>query len=107
MAQKEVTDRITRILIGVKHNELKDAIMADLFDVIPIVGDISNVSRVVQEKGKTRKARQIVDLLAGALPDPIGGAIDFLTPTNTIKYLSKGYLTPADRVKTAIRKLKE
>jgi hypothetical protein len=106
MTQNEKADRIRHILIGVKHSELKDAILADLFDVIPIVGDVSNISRAIQEREKTHKARQIVDLFAGALPDPIGGAIDFLTPTNTIKYFSKGHLTPADRVKTAIRKLK-
>ena len=100
-------ERMQKILLGVKHNELKDAIIADLVDVIPIVGDISNVSRVVQEKGKTHKSRQIVDFLGGALPDPIGGAIDFLTPTNTIKYLSRGHLTPSENMKTFIEGLKK
>lgn len=85
-----------RILFETEHERLAEAIMADAIDVIPIVGDFTNVFRAVDALSKKSKYRlkrkaimQVFDLFAGALPDPIGGALDLITPTNTIIYLAK------------------
>lgn len=91
-----IGDSPCRILFETEHERLTEAVMADAIDVIPIVGDFTNVFRAVDAMSKKSQYRlkrkaimQAFDLLAGALPDPIGGALDLITPTNTIIYLAK------------------
>jgi len=88
--------RACEILGGTDHQDLPDAIIADILDIIPIIGDISNAFRVVDAAGKgneyQRKKKvvmQLIDALSGSAPDPIGAILDAITPTNTILYLSK------------------
>lgn len=72
------------------QTSLGRAILADLFDAVPIVGDLANLLRVRHagaSDGGATVSRQALDLLAGSLPDPIGGILDLLTPTNTLTYL--------------------
>lgn len=85
---------IKDILFESKQTTLGRAIAADLWDAIPIVGDASNFFRVrhAEKVGITRSRRfskQIVDLAVGLLPDPVGGILDLLTPTNTITYIQE------------------
>lgn len=75
-----------------KQNSLGRAVLADLVDIVPILGDVANLLRV-RHAGETAAGatvgRQALDLLAGSLPDPVGGILDFLTPTNTLTFLRR------------------
>lgn len=87
-------DEMRDILFESKQSSLGRAIAADLVDAIPIVGDALNLFRVrhAEKIGLTaerRFSRQLIDLTLGVLPDPIGGIIDVLTPTNTLTYLQE------------------
>ena len=80
------------ILFESKQKTMGRAVAADLFDVIPVIGDISNLFRVrhagaPENRPRGRVTRQTVDLLLGALPPPVGGALDFLTPSGIITRL--------------------
>lgn len=80
------------ILFEAKQSTMGRAIMADVIDVIPVVGDVSNFFRV-RHAGKLgidrprRVGRQTLDLALGALPEPVGGILDILTPTNSMAFL--------------------
>lgn len=97
----ELPRSVKKVLIGSKHENIVEAIMADLFDIIPYAGDVSNVIRTVDAglKAKSpmdkRLASQSIDLTIGFLPDLIPGLgtivgtiLDAATPTNTINYLT-------------------
>ena len=82
---------LREILFESKQSTMGRAIVADLVDVIPILGDVSNLFRVrhAGTQGEThprRLPRQALDLLLGALPPPAGGVLDFLTPTNILTF---------------------
>ena len=83
------------ILIGTEHTDLVSAVLADVVDIVPIVGDIANVLRVQdaalrgEEFRRARLPTQVVDLLVGVVPGPLGMALDALTPTNIIGYLGR------------------
>jgi len=89
-------ERARKVLIGVNQDELIDAVIADVLDIIPVVGDFTNLMRVYDSaktgtpyEKKRRLASQLVDMVAGVLPDPIGTVLDVITPTNTLLYLEK------------------
>ena len=90
------------ILIGSSQAELRQAILADLLDIIPIVGDASNILRVqdAARKGgdfpKKRIPTQLIDMLAGAVPGPIGNIADAITPTCTLAWLESKNIQPSD-----------
>ena len=77
------------ILFGVEHKNPLQAIASDMTDIIPVVGDIGNVSRTFQSykkegfSGKTK--RQLGDAVVGSIP-VVGEIADALTPTNIINY---------------------
>lgn len=80
------------ILFESTQSTLGRAIVADVIDVIPIVGDASNFFRVrhANRNGVQRQpriGRQALDLALGSLPEPVGAILDILTPTNTITLL--------------------
>lgn len=80
------------VLFESKQSTLGKAIAADLLDALPIVGDVGNFFRVrdAAKVGMVRPkriTRQMVDLLVGILPDPVGGIADLLLPVNTVTYL--------------------
>lgn len=83
---------IRDMLFESKQSTLGKAILADLIDIVPIAGDISNIFRCrhaaqTYRERPRRIAKQLIDLSAGLLPDPLGGILDILTPTNTLTYL--------------------
>lgn len=92
---RTTSPRVRNLLMGSQQQSLLDAMLADLVDIIPGVGDASNLLRVrdAAVKGgeftKKRLPVQLVDLVAGVLPDPVGGILDALTPSNTITYMER------------------
>lgn len=95
MTKRILGSRIRDILMGTDHRGLFDAVAADIFDVIPIAGDLSNLMRIRDAAGKgaefakRRLPVQMVDLIVGILPDPIGGVLDLVTPSNIINYFER------------------
>jgi len=80
------------VLFEAKQDKLGKAIVADIIDAIPIVGDISNIFRVrdaalKKVERERRITRQLLDMVVGMAPDPWGGILDLITPTNTITYI--------------------
>jgi len=82
-------DALWRILASSKHESLAEAVLADLIDAIPIIGDLTNLLRVMdayERKDDLVLALQTGDLLGG-FPPGIGEIFDILSPTNTIAYI--------------------
>jgi len=96
-------DAVKRILFAPSHNDLGEAVIADLVDAIPFLGDLTNLVRVINAIDKKEDefitALQTGDLLIGVLGEiaetsitkmlPLVDFLDLLTPTNTISYLLK------------------
>lgn len=87
-------DALQRIAFGSEHRTLAEALAADLLDVIPIVGDVSNAYRVRdamkrQAVMQAKPGLQMVDMLLGMLPEPVGAVLDVLTPSSTVNYLRR------------------
>jgi hypothetical protein len=82
------------VLFESKQSSLGKAMLADLLDAVPVVGDIGNFYRVkhaarVGRERPRRVTRQMVDILVGIVPDPVGGVLDLLLPMNTVTYLQE------------------
>ena len=102
----ELPKRIENILISPKQKSLHDAILADIFDIIPVVGDVSNAIRVGRAAleddvlASERMALQSIDAAVGIIPSFFPGGevvstiLDFLTPTNMVVYLRENYPLP-------------
>jgi len=86
----DMLDKVWRVISSAEHEDLGEAVLADVVDVIPFIGDVANAMRVKDaiDRGVPEYivAAQIVDFLAG-LPPGIGDILDILTPTNTLAYL--------------------
>jgi len=78
------TEDIERVLLTTDHRTFGEALAADLFDLIPIVGDITNAARIAHAYSK----RDYFELAAqvGDLPGPLN-----LVPANIICYLRREY----------------
>jgi hypothetical protein len=75
----------------IDHESIWEAILADLADVVPVIGELAGLVRIAQayeSKDYLRLALETGDLLAG-FPPLIGDILDLLTPTNLIYYLTK------------------
>ena len=83
---EEARDKLSNILVGIEHKSFSQAAIADVVDVLPIVGDVSNAIRTSLETNEMAKNRQKLDFMVGVLPPPIGDVLDVLTPTNTMNY---------------------
>lgn len=84
--------RLCEILAGVEHKKFVDALIADIVDFIPVIGDITNVSRVAEAKQKRYRLLEAIDLLLGStqLPD--------ILPANLIRW----YETHIDEIRSKI-----
>lgn len=80
------------IILGAKQDTISQAMIADLIDTIPVIGDISNAVRTKLSKDRADKSRQAIDLLAGLIPI-IGDANDIITPTNLINKVTSDLKT--------------
>ena len=95
---KEISEKLKRIALTTEHEDILEAIIADLGDAIPIVGDIGNLFKTADALTKNKPVAttlQAIDFVGGLFPG-IGDIFDLLTPTNTIMFLEKDIklLTP-------------
>lgn len=82
-------ERIVKAPFVIDHESVLEAVLADLADLVPVVGDIAGLVRVLEaleRKDDLRLALELGDLVGG-LPPAIGEVVDALTPTNLIIYL--------------------
>ncbi|MEM1690497.1 MAG: hypothetical protein QXG48_02765 [Thermofilaceae archaeon] len=91
MAGKDIDiERLIRAPFTTKHESVVEAILADLADVVPIVGEIAGIARVAEAAADGDYERLILELgdLVAGLPPILGEAMDALTPTNLLMYLT-------------------
>jgi len=84
-------ERLIKAPFTTKHESVLEAILADLADVVPVVGEIAGIVRIMEgmkEKDDVRVAMELGDLIAG-FPPLVGDVLDILTPTNLLLYLMK------------------
>lgn len=82
LENKFKTSKLSNIVFGIEHDNIIQAIAADLVDIIPIAGEITNISRIRNSKTKSRRTLQSIDLVTGVIP-----FANILTPTNTILFI--------------------
>lgn len=88
---KAELEKLIKAPFTTEHDSLLEAIVADLADAVPIIGEVAGIMRIMEAKDKKDDLRLLLetgDLVAG-LPPVIGEILDALTPTNTIIYLMK------------------
>lgn len=93
MAEKaEVTiEGLLKAPFTIEHRNVVEALLADLADLVPVVGEVAGLVRIAQALEKRddfRLALEAGDLIAG-FPPIIGDLLDLLTPTNLICYLRR------------------
>jgi hypothetical protein len=91
VSEKVDLEGIVKAPWTIEHKNVLEAVLADLADVVPIVGEVAGFVRMVQALEKRddfRLALEAGDLVLG-LPPLIGDIMDLLTPTNLICYLRK------------------
>jgi len=78
------TETIERVLLTTDHRDFREALAADLFDLIPVAGDITNAARIAHAWSK----RDYFEVAAqvGDLPGPLN-----LLPANIVCYLRREY----------------
>ncbi|MHA1881435.1 MAG: hypothetical protein ACTSUO_00110 [Candidatus Thorarchaeota archaeon] len=91
-----------RVLTSSRFENIGEAMFADVIDVIPVLGDISNAMRIINARleGDTgafrRSFLQFVDFVGGIL-GPLGDVFDLITPTNIINYIADQFEVYAKR----------
>jgi hypothetical protein len=76
-------------VLGVDHKTISQAIVADIIDAIPLIGEVSSVSRIRQSEDSSRRALQGVDLAVDVFPPPFGTIAELLLPANTIWFIEQ------------------
>jgi len=85
---REDARRLIKAPFTTEHKEYLEAFVADVVDVIPIVGEVAGLMRLLEarEKGdRVRFAFELLDLVLGA-PPIIGEIFDLIAPTNLYFY---------------------
>lgn len=101
LATRVLGGRGREVLIGAWQAELRGAILADIRDVVPILGDVANLLRVqdAARRGgdfpRKRIPAQLADLIVGVFP-VVGDIGDLITPTNTLAWLEEHDVQPTD-----------
>lgn len=99
----DIGDKIIKVLTSPSHDDVVEAVLADLVDAVPFLGDLSNLMRVINAIANKEDdyvtALQIGDLLLSPIFEfvwtsstrmlPIIDLLDLITPTNTLTYLLK------------------
>jgi hypothetical protein len=92
MGEERVTlEGILKAPFTIEHKNIVEAMCADLFDVLPLAGEVAGLVRMVQaleKKDDFRLALETGDLVLG-FPPLLGDVLDLLTPTNLICYLRR------------------
>ena len=98
---REAVGRLTNIFASGEQVDLVDAVLADISDAIPFVGDLFSGVRTAQlisapnVKNREQKATLMaIDTIVGIVP-VVGDAIDLLLPANTINFLVDRGALPA------------
>ena len=76
----------------IEHQDITEAVFADLVDLVPVIGEIAGIYRIkeaIDAKDDMRVLLETGDLFAG-FPPLIGDLLDALTPTNLLLYLMRG-----------------
>lgn len=100
---EDIVRGVRRALLTSEHDSLGEALLADIVDVIPVVGDLANAARVSDsmqredENKDIRTAMQFIDAVVGVIPG-IGDIADVLTPTNTLYYIGSKILPPPEKL---------
>jgi len=84
-------ERIIKAPFTTEHKTVLEAISADLFDVIPVLGELAGLARIMEgleKKDDERVILELGDLLGGWVP-VLGEIFDVASPTNLILYLRK------------------
>lgn len=71
---------LARALAGQPAQNVNEAALQDSIDLIPVVGDVPNIIKVLSNKGN--RIRQLEDTLIGAIPI-IGDVADLLLASDT------------------------
>lgn len=99
----DIGEKIIKVLTSPSHDDLVEAVLADLVDAVPFLGDLSNLIRVINAISSKEEdyiiALQTGDLLLSPIFEfvwtsstrtlPIIDLLDLITPTNTLTYLIK------------------
>ena len=99
----KMRDDISRVLFSTDHHSLFEAVVADLVDALPYVGDATESMRLADAKRRGDKDAVVAhgtDLVVGNMFDiiPVAGelidsALDLLLPSNMLLYLKRrGYI---------------
>jgi len=80
-----------KLMSGTDFDTIEDAMAADLVSAIPLIGTISDFSRLLDSETRPQKALQALDMITSPIP-----LFDLVTPTNTIIYLNKKGLLPVE-----------
>ena len=82
---------VIRSIATTEQRSIVEAVLNDILDAIPVVGEIAGLIRLadsIEKKDFTRALLEFGDLVLG-FPPGIGDVSDILTPTNLIAYLLK------------------
>ncbi|MCZ7404269.1 MAG: hypothetical protein O8C67_04970 [Candidatus Methanoperedens sp.] len=82
-------NKLFQVVMGVDHTTLSQAILADIIDALPIVGEVTNVSRIRQADDSSRRFIQGLNLSLDSIPPPFGKIADAFFPANTISFIDK------------------
>lgn len=91
-------DAIDRILSEPMQETLLEAIAADAVDVVPIVGDLTALSRqdIAEEEGVEYPERPaIIENALSDLPPPLATIGDIIVAQNVVSYLQRNTDIPA------------
>jgi hypothetical protein len=84
-------ERIIKAPWVIDHESVVEAVLADIADIVPLIGELAGVVRIleaIERRDDFRVAVEIGDLLLG-IPPIVGDILDILTPTNLTCYLKK------------------
>lgn len=88
---EDMLESIVRVFLFSDHKSIAEAIAADVVDMLPVVGEVCNLTRIVHSLAVGNyyvTALQIIDLLVTIYPE-LGKVIDILLPANTVAYILK------------------
>ncbi len=71
---------LARALVGQPAKNRNEAALQDSIDLVPIIGDVPNLVKVITNKGN--RVRQLEDTLIGAIPI-VGDIADLLLASDT------------------------
>lgn len=88
---EEILDKVLRIHTTTDHRDILEAMLADIGDAAPIIGELSNLLHLIDAVDERKPIGTVllgIDLVGGAIP-MIGFIFDIITPTNTLLFLTK------------------